>query len=177
MKKGQFFTLDAVIGLTILFVGVDIAYSAFIQEQVSQPTIHYAEDVMAILAKTRFRDMNTSLTTPEIRYLIEGGSIDRDKTVLAQIGEFYYRRSLSDDITRKESLKKNSEYIITATTRGAIPRVYGWEVKINDESIYLPQQGPLKANAKISIVTQQLSFGLLGQVPYGPYLVEVSVWG
>lgn len=190
-KRGMFFTLDAVIGITILFVGVFIAYFAFVQEPVIQPSLGYAEDIMAILSKTRFNNINLTYTTPEVRVLIENGVIDVDKTVLAQIGEFYYLKEKAkavNDLITQQSMRQYTNYTIFAVTRGALPKVYGWEVRIKDgnnpsERIYPPiddprLQGPPKSNAKIKIVTHNLAFGTYHQrEAYGPYLVEVEVWG
>lgn len=176
MSKGVFFTLDAVIGITILFVGTFMAYLAFVQEPVSQPAIDYAEDIIAILAKTRFKDMRPPST--QIDSLITSGRIyDTDKTVLDQIGEFYYL-SLKGNTQEQGNMKNNIALVLKATIGNTVPKIYGWEVNIGGKSLYAANQGPLKPNAKISIVTQQISFGTYKQrTPYGPYIVEVEVWG
>ena len=185
-NRGMFFTLDAVIGITILFVGVFIAYFAFVQEPVIQPSLGYAEDIMSILSKTRFNNINLTYTTSEVRVMIENGVIDVDKTVLAQIGEFYYlkeKAKASNDLVTQLSMHQYTNNIIIAVTRGALPKVYGWEVRIKDSNnpsqvIYNANQGPPKANSKINIVTHNLAFGTYHQrEAYGPYLVEVEVWG
>lgn len=177
MSKGVFFTLDAVIGITILFVGTFMAYLAFVQEPVSQPTIAYAEDIIGILAKTRFKDIDERNIPTEVKLLINDGIIDKDKTALAQIGEFYYI-SLKGDQQKQADMYNNIALVIKATIGNTVPKVYGWDVKIGGKSLYTANQGPPKQNAKIRIITQQISFGTYKQrTPYGPYIVEVEVWG
>ncbi|MBI4441287.1 hypothetical protein HY639_03905 [Candidatus Woesearchaeota archaeon] len=176
-RKGIFFTLDAVIGITILFVGSFVAYFAFIQEPVLQPSVAYAEDIMGILATTRFSAMNLSLTDPYLQGLVRAGLIDVDKTVLAQLGEFYYVQQNTQDSVMKASIGQYMANTLTAIVGRTIPPVYGWAVRIDGKTVYTAQQGPMKDNAEVSVVTQHMTFGTYKRwAPYGPYLVEVEVW-
>jgi len=178
-KRGFFFTLDVVIGITLLLAGILWVYSFSLQEPVSQPTVQYAEEIMAILANTRIKEISFASDSP-IAFLLANGRIyDYDKTLLSQIGEFFFLRSISKDMTAKSVMGKNIEELLDALFRHAIPPGYGWAIRVTDPgsgSSWEYLRGKTEAS-KIHVVIRQLSFGTYQQqTTYGPYIVEAEVW-
>ena len=183
-RKGVFFTLDAVIGLLILFAGVFVAYFAFVQQPVLQPGIGYHEDLIGMLEQTRISDIDPH-HAQVIGLLMRQGRIqnDSDKTLLSQIGEFYYlsTKEASGSLLQKIYLD-DAASIIQSITKNTVSPVYGWQAQLVDQDrivpLYTAPQGPKKDDAKILLVKQRIIFGTYKQrEAYGPYLLEVSLWG
>lgn len=178
-KRGFFFTLDVVIGVTLLVAGILWVYSFSLQEPISQPTMQHAEGIMTILTNTRIKEISFASDSPIAFLLADGRIYDHDKTLLSQIGEFFFLRSISKDQTTKSIMEKNTEQLLDALFSHAISHGYGWAIRVID-----PISGSSweytknkKDTSKTRVVIRQLSFGThQQQITYGPYVVEAEVW-
>jgi len=177
-KRGFFFTLDVVIGITILVAGMLWVYSFSLQEPVSQPVLQQAGEIMDILVNTRVKDISFAPDSPVAFLLADKRMYDQDKTLLSQLGEFFFLRQMSKDTTVKSAMEQNMEQFLDALFKHAIPLRYGWTVKVRDlrDNTVWEYLGKKRETSGISVVLRQLSFGTYQQqVPYGPYVVEVEV--
>lgn len=93
-KKGVYFSLDALIAISIIFVFMLIAIPAIFNLK-EESKLHY--DVISSLSALKIGEINNSY----VKSLIQSGVItDTSKTVLEQIGEFYsYDKNLAKELT------------------------------------------------------------------------------
>ncbi len=178
-KRGFFFTLDIVIGVTLLVAGILWVYSFSLQEPLTQPALQHAEEIMAILINTRIKDISFAADSPVAFLLTDGRIYDHDKTLLSQLGEFFFLRSMSKEKTTKSVMERNMEQLLDALFQHAVPPRYGWAIRITNPQDNLSWEYAKKKRetTKTRVVIRQLSFGTYQQqTPYGPYVVEAEVW-
>jgi len=123
MKKGYFFTLDALFATILIGMALILSSKYFISE-IQQPQInYYSQDIVASLSNIKITEVNDSY----IQSLISSGEIiNLNNSVIEQIGEFY--------VLNKTELARNLSIIVSEKL---IPDKFGFEILVNGESIYL----------------------------------------
>ncbi|MCU0642186.1 MAG: VWA domain-containing protein [archaeon] len=106
MKRGIFFSIDALIALAIIFIVILIAYP-LVSNNKPESDLH--NDVLATISTIRISELNNSYAKS---LLAEGSITDLNNTVLEQIGEFYITnltkaRLLADSIIGEIEPKNN----------------------------------------------------------------------
>jgi len=172
MKKGQFFTIDAIIAGGIIFSVVIFTSSLYVE---APPTIHLnylSNDLISTLSSVTIKEINNEY----INERIAGGDIDNlDNSVLQQIAEFWAK----DDVTNLEYANKTMSNV----TALFIPDNIGFGLWIDDEAIYIrdmPIRKSLISTKKIiSGIEKGKSTGETRKKPptlLGPVIAEVRVW-
>jgi len=122
MKKGYFFTLDALLALFMLAGGLIILSDIY---TTSQPTVqigYYSEDIISLLAETGVDELDN----PLLLELIANENItDMQNTILEQIGIFW--------ATNKTGLAINLSRNISADL---IPERFGFAFVVGGETVY-----------------------------------------
>src|SRR3989339_199471 len=97
-RNAQFFTLDALIALTIIILTV-IAISPVLKQSRQEPTI--TSDILESLGSISIGDFNNSYAK---QLIAEGKITDTSKSLLEQIGEFYVTNTTIATILAQETL-------------------------------------------------------------------------
>lgn len=122
MKKGYFFTLDAILGMFILFAGLMLLSNMYSSSQPRAQISYYSEDIISLLAEIHVDELNNSY----LEMLIANGNItDMENTILEQIGIFY--------VTNKTNLAKALAENITYEL---VPERYSISFLVGDDVIY-----------------------------------------
>lgn len=141
--KGYFFTLDAILALTLVSTAIILLSSISITEPPMTQTSFLAEDLMSVLSELKVGEMNSSY----VEKLIENGTITQlNNTILEQIGEFYAEGS---DATAAEFFYNITSGIISDQNIA---------LYVDDISIYTqgntPQQALLNSRRMVSGVAR-----------------------
>lgn len=172
-KRGYFFILDAFLALGILVVGVFILLSSYTRTPEKEQTTNIAEDVLDFFANTKIEDLNNP-TFGASGTLVQSGAIkDIQKTLLQQLGEFYYKYLDTGD----DNYLDLAEQLVEEVTEDLIPFQYKYEFLIDGTIIYSKDPSS-KGNTKVLFPAKKLSFGTIDKTVdlFGPYNVEVLVW-
>ena len=78
-KRGVFFSLDAIIALTIILTMIIIAFPQIQKKQINSDL---PKDILTTLSSLKVSDIND----PYIIQLIADGILDGDKSIIAEIG-------------------------------------------------------------------------------------------
>ncbi len=176
-KKAYFFSLDAIIAVTILTTGIFLVFFIMSSRSVESPTYLLSEDIMTVLAKTKINNLSAE-EFPHIHshLIINTKEItNTENTILEQIGEFYY-------LGKKDLIKDN---LLKEILTGLIPYENNLEINIyippsnTGESLFeIYNTGISKEKSKVTISTKKIIFGKKPKSKdvWGPYIVEVRVW-
>jgi hypothetical protein len=123
LKKGVFFTLDALFAALLVGSAIVLSSTYFISD-VSHPQLaFYSHDIVSALSNIRISEVNDTF----IQSMIASGEIsDPNSSVIEQIGEFY--------VLNRTDLAENLSKIVS---KDLVPERYGFEILVNDEQIYL----------------------------------------
>jgi len=122
MRKGYFFTLDALLALFILFIGLMLMSNVYTNTQPRQQISYFSEDVISLLSDTKVTDLNNTL----LAELIANGTIsDLENSILEQIGIFWVTNKT--DLATK--LAKNISHAM-------IPDRYGFAFVVGGDTVY-----------------------------------------
>ncbi len=123
MKKGVYFTLDALFATILIGFGLVLITQTFISDVTHPQLEYYSRDIAMSLSTIRIKEIND----PFIQSLITSGEIENpNSTVIEQIGEFYV-------LNKTEYAQNLSEIFVTSL----VPKKFGVQILVNDESIYL----------------------------------------
>jgi hypothetical protein len=102
-KKGVFFSIDALIALSIIVVALLIAYP-LVSNVKPKTELHY--DLLSTLSTIKISELDNSYA----KSLMEDGSIkDPSKSVLEQIGEFYVTNKTKAELLAESTMQDLSE--------------------------------------------------------------------
>lgn len=170
-KRGYFFTLDAFLALGILVIGVAILMSSYTRTPEKEQTTNIAEDTLNFFANTKIENFNNPYFGASGTFVQEGYIKDTQKTLLQQLGQFYYDSELD-----------KAESLITNVTKELILFQYNYEFLIDNVTICprSPSEEFKKSKTNMNILfpARKLSFGTINKSLdlFGPYEVEVLVW-
>jgi len=165
-KKGYFFMMDALLALGVLIIGVTTLLNSFTLAPEKKQTINLAEDAIDFFANTKIEDFNNPIFGPSGTLVKNGVIKDTQKTLLQQIGEFYYNGDLG-----------NAGLLTEEVMERLIPYQYSYEFLIDETTIYSKDLSS-KGNSELLFPARELSFGAIGNTLelFGPYKVGVLVW-
>jgi len=121
-KKAIFFTIDAILAVSILLGTLMVITTFYINTQPRVNMDYIATDMISVLAELRVGETNNTL----INQLITNGNITHtENSVLEQIGEFWAegKTELAHNLTRE-------------MTEGIIQQNYGYDLTLGDDIIY-----------------------------------------
>ncbi len=122
MKKGIFFTLDALFATILIGIALIISSKYYISDVSQSQVNYYSQDIVNSLSNIKISEVNDSY----VKSLISSGEIvNLENSVVEQIGEFY--------VLNKTDLARN---LSVAVSKELIPDKFGFEMLVNDESIY-----------------------------------------
>jgi len=132
LKKGYFFTIDALLSLFILITGLLILSNMYISTQPRAQLNYYSEDIISLFSDLKVNELNNS-------YLIElinnGNITDMENTIIEQIGIFY--------VTNKTDLATN---LARNISQDIIPERFGFSFVVGNDVIY---SKPLARNEEL----------------------------
>ena len=172
MKKGQFFTIDAIIAGGIIFITILITSSVYLNEQPRFQISFVSQDVIRTLSTLTVVEVdnvyiNERISSSDIK--------NTDNTVMEQIVEFWY-------LDNREFANKT----VSNVTTGLIPDNMGFGIWVNDEAIYTRDAPIIK-----SLVSSKKIIGTLNKenpsisgdpsrknlpTSAGPFIAEVRAW-
>ncbi|MBU0757651.1 MAG: hypothetical protein KKF44_06280 [Nanoarchaeota archaeon] len=124
MKRGIFFTIDAMFASIIIVLALVLALTFFVEQEDSSIQMNYhSQDIIDSLANIKISEINDSY----VRSLIEKGNIpNQNNSIIEQIGEFY--------VLNQSELATNLTLIVT---KKLVPEKFGFELLVNDETILI----------------------------------------
>jgi hypothetical protein len=171
-KKGFFFTLDAIMALTILAVGMFLVLSMLLVSPQKTQTEIIARDTMEFLSTSTIENLNDPIAGIGGEMWEEGNITNEKNTLLQQIGEFYSKQKID-----------SAERFISAILNISVPNNHYAEVFANDERIY-PSIEPdtmvaSKDSTPLLIAKEEIAYGIINTTTFdlwGPIDIRLLVW-
>ncbi|MBI2650299.1 hypothetical protein HYX04_03220 [Candidatus Woesearchaeota archaeon] len=171
-KRGYFFILDAVLGLSVIVIGVLLITSSYVNAPKQTQVVLLSDDLMNFLSNTKIRDINNPYAGIGGTLWSQGAITDSENTLLQQIGEFYATNKI--DIADK---------FVQNVSAGTIPSQFRYEVWIDGVTIYpkikTPEHIKSRNSTELLLTSKKLAFGIINRTTsdlWGPYKAEVFVW-
>ena len=171
-KRGYFFILDAVIGLSVLVIGVFLVTSLYVNAPKPTQVQLLSDDLLNFLSNTKIKNLNNAYAGIGGELWQQGEITDSDNSLLQQIGEFYAKSKLD-----------TAEKFIQNVSKDAVPEQYMHEVWIDGILLYprapTPEHAKSKDSTKLLLTSKKLTFGIINKTTsdmWGPYKAEVFVW-
>lgn len=170
-KRGFFFTLDAVMALMIVGIGLFLVLSAYFFVPSVSRTEVISQDALTFLSTTTIENLNDPYAGIGGTLWDEGRITQPENTLLQQIGEFKAR---GDEAT--------ASLFITALLENIVPENYGLQVEVDGGSIYplqAEQAEASQAGTDVLISKETIVYGISNTTTYdlwGPSVVRVKVW-
>lgn len=171
-KKGYFFLLDAMLGLSVIAIGAFLILSLYISSPEPTQVGFLADDLLNFLSNTRIKDLNNNYAGIGGALWRQGEITDGDNYLLQQIGEFYTANKL--DIVEK---------FIQNISADTVPAQFSHEVWIDSRIVYPknPSAAHIKSkdNTGLLLTSKKITFGIMNRSTsalWGPYKAEVFVW-
>ena len=123
-KNGIFFSLDAIIALTIMTMGLLLIMNSYVAERQISKQVHTSEDVIAVLGELRINEVDN----PLVNELIANGSIKGkalNNTILEQVTQFW-----------AEGYPELATALILNITNQQFPDLKDFSVIVGDDTIY-----------------------------------------
>ncbi len=122
MKKGYYFSMDALLALSLLGIGILLLSQLYSAQAPVQQLSYYSKDVITLVSTTPLEGFNNSF----VQELIADGVInDTNKTIIEQIGILW--------VTGREDLAR---LLAENISHAAIPDNYGFSFVIGNDTIY-----------------------------------------
>src|SRR3989344_1616939 len=121
MKKGYYFTVDAMMAAAILVTGLILASTMYIHESRTTNLVHYSQDLQGILSTVRLHELNSSLVAG---WVASGILTDLNRTILEQAGEFW---AASNDSLAAQLLN---------FTTGVVPPQFQYGIFFSGEQVF-----------------------------------------
>ena len=171
-KRGYFFILDAVLGLSVLIIGVSLITSSYVKVPQAVQVGLLSDDLLNFLSNTKIKDLNNPYSGIGGYLWNQGVITDADNSLLQQIGEFY--------ATNKPDF---AEKFIQNISIDVVPVQFGYEVWIDNTILYpqTPSAEHIKSRNStwLLLTSKKLTFGIINKTTsnlWGPYKAEVFVW-
>ena len=171
-KRGYFFLLDAMMGLSVIAIGVFLVLSLYINAPAQAQVSFLSDDLLNFLSNTKIKDLNNNYAGIGGELWKQGVITDPDNSLLQQVGEFYASNN-----------PDTAEKFIHNVSSDAVPSQFVYEVWIDNKIIYpkTPSVAHLKSknNTALLLTSKKLTFGVMNKTTsnlWGPYKAEVFVW-
>jgi hypothetical protein len=121
-KRGQFFTIDAILAAGIFLVVILLVSGSYVSEQDKAQASFMSQDTVRVFTNLRVDELGNEY----VQSLIDTGAITRtDNTILEQIGEFW----AEDHLELAEKFASNVTYFL-------VPERFGFGIYVNKEEVY-----------------------------------------
>lgn len=170
-KRGYFFTLDAMLSIGVLVIGIFLILTYTSKIPSKTQTSLLSEDILDFLSKTKIKDLNSKYAGIGGELWNNGEITNSDNTLLQQIGEFYYYGRL-----------ETAEKFLLNVSTPVVPFQYKLEFWIDGNLVHPLEPSPehlsSKSKTKILLPSRTIVYGALNKTAdlFGPYKVEVFVW-
>ena len=171
-KRGFFFILDAVLGLTVLIIGIFLITSSYVNAPQPAQVSLLSDDLMDFLSDNKIKELNNPYAGIGGQLWSQGIITDADNSLLQQIGEFYAKNNID-----------TAEKFIQNVSKGAVPEQFMYEVWIDGTLLYpkAPSEEHIKSKSGTGLLltSKKLTFGIINRTTsglWGPYKAEVFVW-
>ncbi len=171
-KRGYFFVLDSMLGLSIIIIGVFLIMSSYTKLPQPAQVGLIADDLLNFLSKTKIRDLNNAYAGIGGELWDQGEITKSDNSLLQQIGEFYAENKLGI-----------AGQFISSVSRGVVPAQFNYEVWMDNRLLYpqAPSSSHIqsKEDTELLLTSKKMAFGILNMTNgtmWGPYKAEVFVW-
>ena len=171
-KRGFFFILDAVLGLTVLVIGIFLVTSSYVNAPQPVQVSLLSDDLMNLFSNNKIKELNNPYAGIGGELWTQGIITDADNSLLQQIGEFYAKNNLD-----------TAESFIKNVSKGIMPEQFMYEVWVNNTLMYPknPSAEHIKSKSSTTILltSKKLTFGIMNRTTsdlWGPYKAEVFVW-
>ncbi|MEK6822352.1 MAG: hypothetical protein AABY13_00865 [Nanoarchaeota archaeon] len=173
-RKGVFFTIDAIIALSVLAVGVLVLFLAFGGEPARQQTALYAGDLMTFFSGTRLQDVRQEWATN--LWCTEGPGCTAptknitqpDQTLLAIMAQLVH-----------DDKRELASYIAFEASKGIVQPQFGFNLSMTlpDASVaLLTHRGILTEQSQQIAAKSLVYFVSENHTLEGPYVAQVLVW-
>lgn len=171
-KRGYFFILDAMLGLSVLFIGIILISSSYVNVPQHSQVELLADDLLNFVSKRKIQDLNNPYAGIGGELWKQGIITNPDNSLLQQIGELYEKKEFD-----------TVEKFIQNISKDVMPPQYRYEVWLDNAIIY-PKSPTIehfksKENTRVLLTAKKLTFGIKNQTTsslWGPYKAEVFVW-
>ena len=154
------------IAMLVLGVGLVLLISAYEYDPPTRQPYRISEDVLNVLKFNRIADINNNYAGPNSNLTRNGSITDISKTLIEQIGEFYYLNQMA-----------LIDKFLLNITQGLIPAEYNYAIIIENTTVYNHTSLHPKSS-RFLIPTRTVIHGMHDNtILWGPYLVEVISWG
>lgn len=152
MKKGIFFTIDAILGTSILILTIVLASSYYISETKTGASDYLSSDLVRTFSSLKVGEIDNEY----VQTLIGNNNITKlNNTLLEQIGEFWSE----DDLITAQDFAAN-------ITKDLLPDKFGIGIWIDDELIYSNEK-PISKNL---VSSRKLISGIAKEKPIEGYI-------
>lgn len=171
-KRGYFFMLDAMLGLTIIVIGVILITSSYVNAPKPTQVGLLSDDLLNFYSKTKIGDLNNPYAGIGGELWNQGLITDPDNTLLQQIGEFYATGNTG-----------TAGKFIQNTSAGIMPQQFRYELWMDGVTLYpqvkTPEHIASRNSTELLITSKKITFGIMNRTTgsiWGPYKAEVFVW-
>jgi len=171
-KRGYFFILDAVLGLSILVIGVILITSSYVNVPQPAQVGLLSDDLLDFLSNTKVKELNNPYAGIGGQLWNQGVIKDADNSLLQQIAEFYATNKID-----------TAEKFIQNVSIGVVPQQFRYELWVDGTILYpkTPTLEHIKSRniTNVLLTSKKITFGILDKATgniWGPYKAEVFVW-
>ncbi len=166
MKKAYYYSMDALVAILIITIGIFIILQSGQGQQPNQTIYSFSDDLTNYLTHTKVYDLNDELNPDTIRLWKQNGVIKYpSNSLLEQAGEFYARGELS-----------TARLFLSNVTLSAVPPIYSAEILVDGVQLFNKTIIP-EGKSKSLVSSRVLIVGLLNsRASWGPYVAEIKVW-
>ena len=173
-RKGIFFTVDAVIALVVLTVGVVFIFITFTGEAVQQQTALYAGDMMNFFSNTRVMDVKED-------WLIHMWCVTGPRCVNATHNLTHEDETLLSSFARlaHENRVPLARLIATNASTGLVQPQFGWSLTLQDpDGVSTTLISKTLPTSPLQLITAKslVYFVDENHALEGPYVAQVNVW-
>ena len=175
--------LDAMLGLTILIVGVFLISTSYINAPQPTQVGLLSNDLINFLSNVKIKDLNNPYARIGGELWKNGEITEADNSLLQQIGEFYEKYQIASDINIKNKYLDLMEKFIINVSQDSIPSQFRYEIWINSFILYpkepSSEHAASKKNTKLLLTSKKITFGTIDRTTgdiWGPYKAEAFVW-
>ncbi|HIH37653.1 hypothetical protein J4460_03120 [Candidatus Woesearchaeota archaeon] len=186
-KKGYFFVLDMLFGVTILLVGISLIFTNYISAPSSVQSQSYAQDLLTFLGT----DLIKYNSDVKHQMVLDGKISDQQHTIAQQLGIWQF---LFDEGSCPEC-KEDMAFLVDDVMSQISNPTYGVELYFqeahiesneeNDEVVYADPlfiyssegvEGSYSKSQQVIVSSQIVIADYQNQDIIGPYIMKVFVW-
>lgn len=191
-KRGYFFTLDAMMALFILAIGVFYISATYVNVPQLLQVEFLADDLLNFFSNTIIQNLNNAYAGFGGGLWKNGYITTAENSLLQQIGEFYEKnkKNLAPAPPPGQTYLDIAEKFIEEVSKGIVPEQYKYEVWIIDSELpggklrlypktTTPEHENSKSNTKLLLTSREITFGIINKETgdlWGPYGIELHVW-